>query len=310
MNPGAAKGRITRPVNGILLLDKPPGVSSNAALQMVKRIYQAQKAGHTGSLDPLATGLLPICFGEATKLSGFLLDGDKRYRVRAQLGVKTSTGDAEGEVIARSDPSLADRSALEAVLPAFMGEQLQIPPMYSALKQQGQRLYEIARAGREVERSARAIRIHDLSLLAFAQSEFELEVACSKGTYIRTLVEDIATAMRQCAHVTMLRRIAAEPFREPAMVTLDQLDACPDGAARDALLLAPAAAVASLPQVSVNDDLAFYLGRGQAVQAGHLPEKSTIAVLDLTGRLLGIASRDPNGMLAPSRWLAARILPC
>ena len=310
MNPGAANKRITRPVDGILLLDKPLGVSSNTALQMVKRIYQAQKAGHTGSLDPLATGLLPICLGEATKLSGFLLDGDKRYRARARLGVKTSTGDSEGEVVAHSDPSNVDWSALEAVFPTFIGERLQVPPMFSALKHQGRRLYELARAGREVERSARAIRIYELKLLGFADGEFEIEVACSKGTYIRTLVEDIAAVVQQCAHVTALRRIAAEPFRQPAMVTLEQLDTCADAAERDALLLPPAAAVASLPQVRVDGDLAFYLGRGQAVQAGRLPEQGAIAVLDLTGRLLGIASRNQDGMLAPTRWLAARVLPC
>ena len=179
-----------RKVDGILLLDKPLGLSSNTALQIVRRLYNADKAGHTGSLDPLATGLLPVCLGEATKLCGYLLDADKRYRARVRLGARTSTGDAEGEVVATSDPALASRAALEAAIPRFLGEIEQVPPMHSALKRDGQPLYRLARAGIEVERAPRRVRIRELRLLDWNGTEFEFEVACSKGTYVRTLAED------------------------------------------------------------------------------------------------------------------------
>jgi tRNA pseudouridine55 synthase len=296
---------MSRAVDGILLLDKPGGVSSNTALQTVKRIYQAAKAGHTGSLDPLATGLLPICFGQATKLSGFLLDGDKRYRVRARLGVKTATGDAEGEVVHRTDAAHVSRADLEAALTRFLGAHMQVPPMYSALKHEGQRLYQLARAGIEVERRPREVDIHELRLLTLDESEFEFEAACSKGTYIRTLVEDLAAAIGQCAYVTVLRRIGAAPFTEPQAITLGQLQAAAEvgNEALDALLLSPKAAVASLPTVRVDADSAFYLARGRAVRAEDLPDVPAIAVLDATGLLLGIARRNPEGLLQPSRWL-------
>ncbi len=301
-----AARRETRNVSGILLLDKPDGITSNAALQRVKRFYQAARAGHTGSLDPIATGLLPICLGQATRLSSFLLDADKAYRVVARLGVKTRTADREGEAIAHSDPAQVTRLQLEAVLTRMIGPQLQVPPMYSALKHEGQRLYKLARQGQEVPRAPRPVVITSLKLLSFGIPDFELEVTCSKGTYIRTLVEDICAAMGQVGHVWQLRRTGAAPFWSPDLITLDRLEAtAPEGpAALDRLLLPTVAGAASLPRVEVDEDRAFYLARGQAVRLTACPDSQAIAVLNAAGSLLGIARRDADGMLAPSRWLA------
>lgn len=298
--------RPVRVVDGILLLDKPAGLSSNGALQAVRRLYQAGKAGHTGSLDPLATGLLPICFGQATKLSGFLLGGDKRYVVRARLGEKTATGDREGVVTARSDPGELEKAALEALLPRFTGAIAQVPPMYSALKREGRPLYELARAGVEVERTAREVTIRELRLLEFGQGEIKLSVSCSKGTYIRTLVEDLAAAVGQCAHVIELRRIGAAPFDDRSLVSLDEVErAAADGApALDALLLPTAAALSDWPKVQITEERAAYLGQGQAVRVAGAPKAGLVAVVDATGRLLGIAEPNADGLLAPRRWMA------
>ncbi|MBL4712311.1 MAG: tRNA pseudouridine(55) synthase TruB, partial [Gammaproteobacteria bacterium] len=216
-----------RNISGVLLLDKPQGGSPNHALQKVKRLFGAAKAGHTGSLDPLATGMLPVCFGEATKISAFLLDADKRYRLKCQLGVSTTTGDAEGEIVDTLDVSAITENTIKAVLPDFIGEIEQIPPMYSALKHNGERLYKLARQGIEVERKARTVTIYDIEYLSLAQDEqqrliLELEVSCSKGTYVRTLVEDIAKKIDCCAHVTALRRLSVGPYKGE-MLTMEQL---------------------------------------------------------------------------------------
>ena len=290
-----------RKVDGILLLDKPLGLSSNTALQIVRRLYNADKAGHTGSLDPLATGLLPVCLGEATKLCGYLLDADKRYRARVRLGARTSTGDAEGEVVATSDPALASRAALEAAIPRFLGEIEQVPPMHSALKRDGQPLYRLARAGIEVERAPRRVRIRELRLLDWNGTEFEFEVACSKGTYVRTLAEDWAAAIGQQAHLSALRRTGLEPFDAAAMVGLERLEQLAGPAERDPLLLPPAAALAGWPRLEVDAELARRLARGQTVQAGQ--GTGLRAVFGPDGRLLGIAENDDAGRLAPRRWL-------
>lgn len=303
----AIKPRIPRrAVNGILLFDKPLGFSSNDALQRVKRLFRAEKAGHTGNLDPLATGLLPICFGQATKLCGHLLDSDKRYRARVKLGEKTATGDTEGEIIQRSDAGLLQREMLEQVLPAFTGPIRQIPPMYSALKHQGQRLYELAREGIEVERQPREVTIYALELTAFAPGEFEIDVRCSKGTYIRTLAEDIAAALGQCAHLTALRRLEVAPF-EGAIRTWDALQAAAgEGEPElDACLLDPAVAVRDWAQVRIDADRAHYLGRGQPVRVAAAPRAGQVAVLDEQGRLLCLAEINADGMVAPKRWMAA-----
>ena len=297
---------LSRDVSGILLLDKPSGMTSNAALQQVRRLYGADKAGHTGSLDPLATGLLPICLGQATKLSGYLLEADKRYLVRASVGSCTSTADAEGEVVRRSDAAALTRPALETVLPRFTGDILQRPPMYSALKHQGRRLYELARQGQEVEREARPLRIEALKLLDFGPGFFELDVRCSKGTYIRSLVEDLAAAAGQCAHVAGLRRLEAGPFREAGMVTAARLEQIAEQGpqALNALLLDPLAGLAGWTRVAVDPAQAARLVQGQAVRLDCAPPPGRVAVVDGQPRLLGIGEVDAQGLVHPRRWLA------
>lgn len=259
-----ARRRRGLPVNGVLLLDKPRGASSNHALQRVRRLLQAQKAGHTGTLDPMATGLLPVCLGEATKFSAYLLEADKVYRTRVQLGVVTDTGDAEGKVIERCRvPSLV-AADIERVLEQFRGEIEQTPPMYSALKHQGRKLYELAREGKTVERAVRRVTVYDARLFAFAGDHFELEVRVSKGTYIRTLAEDIGRALGCGAHITALRRLASGPFGDAGMVGIDALEALPDQAAREATLLPVDVLVAHLPRLDVSAAARQQLVHGQA----------------------------------------------
>jgi tRNA pseudouridine55 synthase len=266
---------------------------------------RAAKAGHTGSLDPLATGLLPICLGQATKLSGYLLDSDKRYRVRVAVGACTATGDAEGPVTRHSDAATLSRTALARALRDFTGAIRQQPPMYSALKHAGRPLYELARQGREVDRAARPVRVLELQLLAFEPGTFELDVRCSKGTYIRTLVEDIAAAAGQCAHVAALRRLEAGPFREADMVSAATLEQAADAGlpALDALLLPPAAALAGWPRVRVDAAQARRLARGQPVAPDAPPARGRVAVTDAADALLGIGEMQADGLLAPRRWL-------
>ena len=300
----SAARRPRRNVTGILLLDKPLGISSNAALQQVRRLYSADKAGHTGSLDPLATGVLPVCLGQATKLCGVLLDGDKAYRARARLGQRTATGDAEGEVVETSDTRGLRGGELAAVLPRFQGWIEQVPPMYSALKHQGQRLYELARAGEEVDRAPRRVQILDLRLLSQDADGFEFEVRCSKGTYVRTLAEDWARAIGQCAHLTALRRTGVTPLWDRPLVTLEQIEAIAEGPARDALLIAPAEALSHWPQLRVDPAQAARLAQGQPLSLEQLQaEPGRVAVLDAGGRLLGLAEIAPDRRLLPRRWL-------
>ena len=298
--------RPKRKVSGIILLDKPLGYSSNQALQVVRGLYQAEKAGHTGSLDPLATGLLPLCFGQATKLCGYLLDSDKRYLATAQLGIKTATGDAEGAVIASADAKLLGMDQVAAALPQFTGPILQIPPMYSALKQGGQRLYELARLGQEVERRPREVTIHAIDLVDFVAGKMVLDVRCSKGTYIRTLIEDIAAALGNYAHLTALRRLEVTPFASQRMLNLTQIeDASRQGLeALDSLLLPAAAAFEHWPEVTVSDDRIHYLSRGQAIRVAGAPKEGVLAVKNADGAVLCIAQINDDGLVAPKRWLA------
>ncbi len=298
--------RPTRSVSGILLLDKPQGITSNAALQQVKRLYQADKAGHTGSLDPLATGLLPICLGQATKLCGYLLDSDKRYAVRARLGERTDSADADGKVVETSDASRVFRGDIEAHLPEFIGDIRQRPPMYSALKYQGRRLYELARAGQTVTREERPVHIHELRLTGFGPGYFELEVRCSKGTYVRTLVEDIAAAVKQCAHVTVLRRLEVAPFYQPRMLTLDVLGrtAAEGMSALDEYLLPPIRALSGWPLVSVDCARAHSLSQGRALRVAPAPAAGKVAIVSEAGVLLGIGEANAAGLLAPQRWMS------
>ncbi|MGQ4878201.1 tRNA pseudouridine(55) synthase TruB [Billgrantia sp. LNSP4103-1] len=258
-----ARRRRGLPVNGVLLLDKPKGASSNHALQRARRALQAQKAGHTGTLDPMATGLLPVCLGEATKFSAHLLEADKVYRTRVQLGTVTDTGDAEGEVIERcSVPPLAAED-VERVLERFRGEIEQVPPMYSALKHQGRKLYELAREGKSVERAVRRVTVYDARLLAFEDDAFELEVRVSKGTYIRTLAEDIGRALGCGAHITALRRLATGPFASEGMLALETLESLPGQSEREARLMPVDVLVAHLPRLDLSDMARQRLVHGQ-----------------------------------------------
>lgn len=296
-----------RAVSGILLLDKPAGITSNGALQTVKKMYAAAKAGHTGSLDPLATGMLPICFGEATKFSQFLLDADKEYRVTARLGVVTETGDADGEVI-RTRPVAVTPAEVETALMAFEGDIEQIPSMYSAIKHQGQPLYKLARQGIEVERQPRRVTIHRLTLHEVAADSVTFDVACSKGTYVRTLVEDLGERLGCGAHVTALRRLSAGPYPAERMMTLDQLGALKaEGGfeALDALLLPVATSVAEWPRVELGDNAAWYLRQGQPVMAENRPRDGWVSLWEKSsGRFLGVGEIQEDGRVAPRRLLA------
>lgn len=294
-----------RELDGILLLDKRPGLTSNAALQEAKRLFDARKAGHTGSLDPLASGLLPICFGEATKLSGFLLNTDKRYQVVVLLGVRTTTGDAEGEILAQSPVPSLDAATVESVLACFRGEISQIPPMYSALKHQGQRLYDLARQGVEVPREPRQITIHELRLLGLEAERLSIDVHCSKGTYIRTLAEDIGAALGCGAHVAELRRTGVGAFDVTSAHTFEHLSGL-DEAARDACLLPPEAILDSLPALTLGESLCFYLRQGQPVFVPRAPASGWVRLHDKGGMLIGVGEIQEDGKVAPRRMFKPR----
>ncbi|MGA1562120.1 MAG: tRNA pseudouridine(55) synthase TruB [Gammaproteobacteria bacterium] len=300
-----------RPIDGILLLDKPLGVSSNQALQQVKRLYQAAKAGHTGSLDPLATGVLPICFGEATKFSSYLLDADKSYRATCCLGVRTNTGDGEGEVIEQCDPSHLTQADLDGVLAQFHGEISQVPPMHSAVKKDGQPLYKLARKGLEVEREAREVTIYALEQIAWQGAEWILDVRCSKGTYIRTLVEDIGEALGVGAYLTGLRRTHVAGL-EGAMVPFEQLEAWMGEKAfaeMDAALLPVDQALLHFPALALDADTSFYLRQGQAVRVAGAPTHGNLRLYDASGSFLGLGCIDREGRVAPQRLRAQEVDP-
>ena len=307
-----------RNVSGVLLLDKPQGCSSNHILQKVKRLFGAAKAGHTGSLDPLATGMLPVCFGEATKISAFLLDSDKRYHLKCQLGVSTATGDAEGEVTEEKDASFITEQDVRAVLPEFIGEIEQIPPMYSALKHNGERLYKLARQGIEVERKPRSVSIYDIKYISLSiddspendqpknvhkQVILELEVSCSKGTYVRTLAEDIAKKLNSCAHITALRRLSVGPY-DGDMLTIEQLSAFAEQGSDvlDACLQPIDSGVADWPDVHLGADAAFYVRQGQAVMVPHAPTQGWVRIYDQS-QFLGLGEIQDDGMVAPRRMI-------
>jgi tRNA pseudouridine55 synthase len=294
-----------RDVNGILLLDKPSGITSNDALQQVKHLYFAKKAGHTGSLDPLASGLLPICMGEATKVSAFLLDADKRYEVRCQLGVRTTTADAEGEVLETRPVEQYTDQQLEAVLDEFRGDIEQIPPMYSALKHEGQRLYKLARQGVEVEREARPVTIYELSISGRGQDWIDIDVHCSKGTYVRTLGEDMGERLGCGAHVAALRRTAVGPYDEQRLVTLERLQELKqnDLPAMDALLLPIETALTQWPDVELSADASFYLQQGQPVLVPHAPTSGWVRLYESNRHFLGMGEILDDGRVAPRRLM-------
>ena len=302
--------RKRREVDGILLLDKPLGVSSNKALQQVRWLYGAAKGGHTGSLDPLATGLLPLCFGQATKVCGYLLDADKSYEVVCRFGARTTTGDREGEVV-ETGPIDADRLvSLPVVLERFIGEIDQIPPMYSALKHGGERLYRLARQGKEVERPPRRVRIHAASVLSQSGADATLHVRCSKGTYVRTLVEDVATALGTVAHVHALRRVTLGPFAlDDGCHDMTALQRCAEAgslAALDALLMPLDTALRHYPALAVSEALAFYLGQGNAVSVPSTePAGAAVRLYGPGQRFLGMGEMLPDGRCAPRRMMQA-----
>jgi tRNA pseudouridine55 synthase len=303
--------RVARPPSrdlfGLLLLDKPAGLSSNQALQRVRRLYQADKAGHGGSLDPLATGMLPIFFGAATRLAGHLLDARKVYRVTAKLGVATSTGDAEGEVtVDRSGEEPPTRSAVDLALEGFRGEIEQVPPMYSALKRGGVPLYRLARAGREVERAPRRVVIEGIELESYQWPALTLRLRCSKGTYVRTLVEDLAKAVGSVGHVATLRRLGVEPFLDREMHSWPVLEAVSRQglAALDERLLRPDTAVPSWPAVTLDEDAAHRLCRGQAVATSPSVGPGAVRIYDPTGRFIAIGTVAAPGRLSPDRVFA------
>ena len=299
-----------RDIDGILLLDKPLHLSSNEALQRVKRLYQANKAGHTGSLDPLATGLLPVCLGGATKFSTYLLDADKHYRVRIRLGVTTTTADAEGEILETRPVVGVDEARLRAVMARFLGPIEQLPPMYSAVKHQGERLYKLARQGIEVERQPRTVTIHRLALIDLALPELELDVHCSKGTYVRTLAEDIGAELGCGGHVIGLRRTGVGPYVEPErrFVTLEEIedlianeeDPYP---ALDSLLLPLESALEHWPAVRLTADAAFYLCQGQAVLVPQAPTAGLVRLYDPSRHFLGVGCILDDGKVQPKRLL-------
>lgn len=305
-----ARRRKGRPVNGILVVNKPPGISSNEAVQKAKRLYGAQKVGHTGSLDPLATGVLPLCFGEATKFSQYLLTSQKRYWTRIKLGVSTETGDAEGQVVSETQSSHITAADIESALGRFRGEIKQIPSMYSALKHNGQPLYKLARQGVEVAREARCITIFSNEMVSFKDSEVELEIHCTKGTYIRTIAEDLGAALGVGGHVTALHRTGAGPFVETDMIEFDQLEA--DRAADvslDKYLRPIASAVGQWPEVLLTDATAFYLRQGQPVQIPHAPTQGWVRLSEgssqETSQFLGVGEVLDDGRIAPRRLVAS-----
>lgn len=293
-----------RDVDGIILLDKPLGLSSNQALGRVKYLLAARKGGHTGSLDPLATGLLPLCFGQATKVSGWLLDADKRYSVVARLGVETTTGDLEGEVIQETPvPEFSDAD-IESACVGLRGEIQQIPPMYSALKHEGQRLYDLARKGIEVERAARTVVIHSLRFERIARNELRLEVRCSKGTYIRTLVQDLGRALNCGATVAMLRRTGHGAFDAADMVDMETLEAAAERAGPQGLeawLLPPDRALMDRPEVRLDAASSRFLLQGQPVFVPGVRTTGPLRLYAATGVFLGIGELLDDGRVAPRR---------
>lgn len=297
-----------RNLNGILLLDKSEGVTSNGALQMAKKMFAAAKAGHTGSLDPLATGMLPVCFGEATKFSQFLLDADKRYLVCAQLGVTTETGDADGEVVETRPVSVNETQVLEA-LNGFLGEIEQVPSMYSAIKHNGTPLYKLARQGITVERKPRRVTIREINGARLEEGDrVTFEVACTKGTYVRSLVEDLGAALGCGGHVAALRRLSAGPYPAERMLTLEQLGEIKAGGgfeAIDELLLPLSTSVADWPRVALGDNAAYYLRQGQPVMASDRPLDGWVSVYQAsTEEFLGVGEILEDGRIAPRRLVS------
>lgn len=291
-----------RKIDGVLLLDKPAGLTSNAALQKAKRLFRAEKAGHTGTLDPFATGLLPLCLGEATKFSQFLLDADKVYLAEVRLGIRTSSGDLDGEVIATRPVDLVE-GQLRRALERFLGEIEQVPPMHSALKHQGRPLYEYARKGIEIERKARRVVVRELSLDAFSGDTCTLRVHCGKGFYVRALADDLGEVLGCGAHLSGLRRLAVGPFQLDRSETLEGLAEL-DEVARDGRLLPPDALIDSLPRMELDVESAWQISHGQAVWLPRLGVGDIHRIYGPGQEFLGVAEVNQDGKLAPKRLVA------
>ncbi len=309
---GRRKGR---PIDGIILIDKPTGRSSNDVLQNVKRIFFADKAGHTGALDPLATGMLPICFGEATKFSQFLLESDKRYRVVAKLGERTDTSDSDGQVVQTRDVKV-DRGLLERCIAKFRGVTEQIPSMFSALKYEGRPLYEYAREGVEVPRTPREIHVYEIQLIRFEGKEVEMDIHCSKGTYIRTIVDDLGEMLGCGAHVIELRRVGVSNYPYEKMVTIEALESLLEQAHRedlppkvllDPLLLPMDSAVQHLPEVNLIPELTEMIQHGQPVQVFGVPSSGLVRMTSGNEKtFIGVGEIDDDGKVAPKRLVVFR----
>ena len=297
------RGRL---VDGILVLDKPPGMTSNGALQRVKRLFDAAKAGHTGSLDPLATGVLPLCLGEATKFSQYVLDADKGYLSTFVLGIGTDTLDAEGEETSREDAAHLTNDQVFEAMASLTGALEQIPPMYSAIKRDGQPLYKLARQGLEIERKARSVIIHRFELLAFRPGkavEVDVDILCTKGTYVRSLAESLGQALGLPAHVSVLRRSLAGPYSLAQAVTLDHLETVAERTPEqlDALLIPMDGPLDALPGVVIGESAVYYLKRGQPVLVPNGPRDGMVRAYAAGGAFLGIGEMLDDGRLAPRR---------
>jgi len=294
-----------RNISGIVVLDKANGLSSNAALQEVKRLYEANKAGHAGSLDPLATGVLPVCLGEATKVSQFLLDSDKCYRARIKLGIRTDTGDSEGSIIERNAGISVSRKAIERALTKFKGEIEQVPPMHSAIKMNGVPLYKLARKGIVVEREPRLVTLYQVCLVEFVNSELELEISCSKGTYIRTIADDLGQELGCGAHVIELRRTQAGVFTEKDSISAEELALEKENRGLDKIdqfLIPMDRAIQDLPEVNLPSITASHVKNGQAVLVRHLPKNGLVRMYE-DEQFIGIGSIDDDGKVAPRRLI-------
>lgn len=294
-----------RNISGILVVDKQSGSSSNDVVQFAKRLYGARKVGHTGSLDPLATGVLPLCFGEATKFSQFLLSSDKVYLARIQLGVATASGDSEGDIIAEKPVPDLTEEQVESALDAFRGEISQIPSMFSALKHKGQPLYKLARQGIEVEREPRQVTVFSNELLERTADTLLLKIHCSKGTYVRSIAEDLGAALGCGGHVIELRRLQAGPFCEADLVTIEALEQAKETGGLDALLQPVSSAVSQWPEVQLSANSTFYVRQGQPVQVAHAPTEGWVRLMDETGKdggaFIGVGEIIDDGRVAPRR---------
>jgi tRNA pseudouridine55 synthase len=304
MGRSARSPKAYRNLDGILILDKPAGISSNTALQDTRHIFKARKAGHSGSLDPLATGVLPICFGEATKFSSYLLDASKRYRASCKLGQTSTTGDAEGEIV-RDLPVKVSRQQIQQVLETFTGDIEQIPPMHSALKHKGKRLYELARQGKQVDRKPRRLHIHTLELLSFDNECLVIDVHCSKGTYIRTLAQDIGEALGCGAYISALRRTGVEPFWGEDEYSIDQLRILAgQGMDKiDALLLPVSAALKEFPALLLDDSRCLQLQQGKVIRMEPAGGVGIHRLVSENGRFIGLGEAFPDGSLGAKRLM-------